>query len=389
MNNNHNLDLANIPQELKVILQLLRTRNVYEELFSNLDWELFMQLVIHHRIYPILYPILKECNKGLIPKQVIEQQFFLFKQNTYKMLFLTGEMEKVSRLFTEDKIHLLFLKGPIIAHELYGDVSLRTSSDLDFLIPIEHLDKAEKILVNLGYEKDDYFKSVLNDWKWRHHHVTYFHPQKKLKLEIHWRLHPGPGVEPKFQDLWNRKMKSKLTSYPVYFLGREDLFLFLASHGARHGWSRIRWLFDIHKLSEQSVDWIKVDKLLRKYQSYHAGAQALILSSELFHTEIKEPMKPLVENNHARALAQDAIFYLEKMVNLHTDPVPEEVFSYHSRHLFSFMTKRQKLMYFLSIVHPFAEDAEAFPLPQKLHFLYFPLRPFIVFLRRKRKHALT
>ena len=82
----------------------------------------------------------------------------------------------------------------MIAHDLYGDISLRTSSDLDFLIPINELEKAEEIIENLGYEKDDYFTSVLNDWKWRHHHVTYFHPQKRMKLEIHWKLNPGPGV---------------------------------------------------------------------------------------------------------------------------------------------------------------------------------------------------
>ena len=39
--------------------------------------------------------------------------------------------------------------------------------------------------------KDDYIQTVLNDWKWRHHHVTYFHPEKEIKLEIHWRLNPA------------------------------------------------------------------------------------------------------------------------------------------------------------------------------------------------------
>ena len=106
--------------------------------------------------------------------------------------------------------------------------------------------------------KDDYIVKVLNDWKWRHHHITYFHPQKKIKLEVHWRLNPGPGKEPCFNELWERKRISSLTSFPVYFLGREDLFLFLVSHGARHGWSRLRWLVDIHQLVKQELDWSKL-----------------------------------------------------------------------------------------------------------------------------------
>ena len=79
---------------------------------------------------------------------------------------------------------LLVLKGPVLAVDLYGDVSLRTSGDLDILIPINDLDKAENFLLKLGYEKDDYIQTVLNDWKWRHHHVTYFHPQKGIKLKF-------------------------------------------------------------------------------------------------------------------------------------------------------------------------------------------------------------
>ena len=52
-----------------------------------------------------------------------------------------------------------------------------------------------------------------------------------------------------------RKRISSLTSYPIYFLGREDLFLFLVSHGARHGWSRLRWLTDIDRLLKQELNW--------------------------------------------------------------------------------------------------------------------------------------
>ena len=46
----------------------------------------------------------------------------------------------------------------------------------------------------------------------------------------------------------NEKEKVLLQIIHVYILGREDLFLFLVSHGARHGWSRLRWLIDIHQI---------------------------------------------------------------------------------------------------------------------------------------------
>src|SRR5690625_6360136 len=80
---------------------------------------------------------------------------------------------------------------------------------------------AEEILCKAGYEKNDYIKTMLNDWKWRHHHVAYVHPVKKVKLEVHWRLNPGPGKEPTFNNLWKRKSQNSLTNSVIYTLGKE------------------------------------------------------------------------------------------------------------------------------------------------------------------------
>ena len=62
------------------------------------------------------------------------------------MLYLSGEMEILSGLFFNKNIKSLYLKGPALAHDLYGDVSLRTSSDLDLLISINDLDLVEDLL---------------------------------------------------------------------------------------------------------------------------------------------------------------------------------------------------------------------------------------------------
>ncbi|WP_191565593.1 nucleotidyltransferase family protein [Metabacillus idriensis] len=389
-----NLDLAKVPRELKLIFELLKKNNQDNikakslEIFAEIDWAMFLEQSKHHRIYPVLYTKIKNKYEGFIPANVMKILSLEYKRNTFIMLHLSAEMERVSEIFTEEKIRLLFLKGPVIAHNLYGDISLRTSSDLDFLIPLEELEKAESILVRQGYEKDDYIKTVLNDWKWRHHHVTYFHPEKRIKLEIHWRLNPGPGAEPSFNELWERKRKSEFTTYPVYFLGTEDLFLFLVSHGARHGWSRLRWLLDILQLTDQEIDWKTTIKLLKRYHFINTGAQALLLTTELLNSEITDEIKPILRKKKSIDLAQEAIFYFERMVNLHEDPIQEDIARFHERHLFSLKTVSQRLLFILSFLYPYPEDAEILPLPKQLHFLYFPIRPFTWAWRKTRRHAL-
>ncbi|MDA1778502.1 nucleotidyltransferase family protein [Bacillus cereus group sp. BY9-3LC] len=395
MNNSYGLDLNGVAKELKLQLEILKNGNdtelqeINKECFENIDWDRFLELTIHHRVYAFIYPKMKEMDKKLVPERIIQILHQYFKMNTFQMLHLSAEMELVNKLFTENEIRALFLKGPLLAHDLYGDISLRTSSDLDILIPIHQLKKAEKILLEQGYVKDGDIQTILNDWKWRHHHMEFFHPQKQIKIEIHWRLHPGPGKEPRFEELWERKRTSTLTSYPIYLLGSEDLFLFLISHGARHGWSRLRWLLDINQMVKQGLDWKEVYKLFTTYQCGHVGGQALILATELLNATISEEMKVLADQRRSRKLAQDALFYIRKMINLHTDPVPDEVSAYHSRHLFSLMSNQQKILFIISYFYPYPIDAKTLPLPKYLHFLYFPLRPILCTWRKARKHVLS
>ncbi|PEB52126.1 Renal dipeptidase [Bacillus pseudomycoides] len=393
MGNDFSLNLEFMSKELKLIFEILKLQDDdiipahSHEWFTDIDWNVFLELTMHHRVYPLIYRKLKEVDEKLIPSHVVQNLYVTFKKNTFQMLHLSAEMEQVSKLFNVNEIRTLFLKGPVLSQDLYGDISLRTSCDLDILIPISNLEKAEKLLLEQGYVKDDYIQTILNDWKWRHHHITFFHPTKRIKLELHWRLNPGPGKEPGFEELWDRKRKSTLMDDSVYMLGSEDLFLFLASHGARHGWSRLRWLVDIKQIVNQDLKWDEINKLLRKYQMLHLGGQALILASQLLHTSLNERMVGLLANKCSKQLAKEALFYFKQMINLHTDPVPKEVATYHSRHLFSLMSNQQKIVFIMSQLYPYPIDAKTLPLPKSLHFLYFPLRPFLCLWRKTRKIA--
>ncbi len=393
MDNDFGLDVELFPKELTLLLSLMRMEqgkgvpSNNKEWLNDIDWGLFLQLARHHRIYPVLYTNIKKVDGAGIPLHVIQTLHKEYQSNIFQMLYISAEMEHICKQFSEHHIRTLLLKGPVLAADLYGELALRTCGDLDILTPINDLDRAEELLEKLGYVKDDYIETILDDWKWRHHHITFFHPHKRIKLEIHWRLSPGPGKEPSFNELWERRRISTLTGHPVYFLGSEDLFLFLVTHGARHGWSRLRWLTDIDQITQKRLDWNKINMLLHEYQYLHLGGQALILASRLLHTPISKEMEALTAVKRSNRLAQDALFYIKQMVNLHTDPVPEDVAKYHKRHLFALMSKQQKFLFIASFLYPYPKDAETLPLPANLHFLYFPLRPFLWVWRKARKHA--
>lgn len=391
MNNDASIHMGEFSQEMRLLLALLEMGDEAQltfeqwDLLQEADWHGFIELTRHHRVFPTICRKLQELKTTRIPTFVMGLFNRDYYRNTLQMLSLSGEMESLSNRFTEEDIRTLFLKGPVIAADLYGDVSLRTSCDLDLLVPMNRLEKSERILKDLGYVKDDYISTVLNDWKWRHHHLTFHHPVKGIKVEVHWRLNPSPSKEPSFEELWSRKRRSALINRPIYYLGREDLFLFLVSHGARHGWSRLRWLLDIKQLINQRIEWPILIQLLKKHQYSHIGGQALFLAARLLGAPLHEDMRPLLSSRKAEWLAEDTMFYLQRMVNLHTPPVPKDVAHYHKHYLFGLLTTRQKVLYIASFLYPYPEDAKTLPLPKKLHFLYFPLRPLLWAWRKTRR----
>lgn len=382
-----NLNVESVPRELFFLLELLKEEQSSHIVdMQMIDWSHFLDLALHHRLYPLLHQKIKEMD--FIPSEVKKQLANYYRKNTFQMLKLSAEMSWVNATFKESDIPIIFLKGPNLAHDLYGDLSLRTCSDLDVLIPISQLKKAEELLSLHGYIKDDYIETILGDWSWRHHHITFFHKEKGVKLEIHWRLNPGPAFEPSFDQLWKHKRMSELLKEPLYILGREDLFFFLVTHGARHGWSRLRWLCDIQQMLKADLNWREVMKKMKKYHVEKVGGQAFLLAEGLLDSQLPKYANRITDNKSMK-LAQEAIFYLENMVNLHTDPVPKYVSKYHGRHLFSMMSPQQKCLSLISWLFPYPEDAETLPLPKVLHFLYFPLRPILWVWRKIRRNIVS
>lgn len=391
MNEDFQLDLSSFPVELTALLSIISEKEdsllvTHLRRFSDINWGQFIRLVMHHRLYPIVYLKLKKLDG--VPSHVIQALHREYQINTFQMLQLSGEMEQVCKWLSQHNVRALLLKGPVLAADLYGDISLRASRDLDMLIPVDDLDKVDELLVRLGYESDHFTPTILNEWKWRQYHRTYYHASRKITIEIHWRLSHGPSKEPTFQSLWDRRRTSPLTSNPVFFLGREDLFLYLVCHGARHGWFRLRWLLDIHYFIRQKIDMDKLRSLMGEYQCPQLVGQTLLLASGLLNTPIPGDMEMLAYGKRSRRFAQHSLVYIQEIVDLHNNP-PERLDRLHQRYLFSIKTFQQKFLFIISFLYPYQEDALTLRLPKKLHVLYFPLRPFLWIWRKTKKYAVS
>jgi hypothetical protein len=386
-----NLDISRIPKELQLIIELIKVDRItiLEDslLFQNIDWDQFFDMAMHHRVYSMLYLKIKQHKRYPVPNYIIDLLAREYQKNTFQMLHLSAEMEYLSKMLFAENINHLYIKGPVLAKDLYGDISHRTSKDLDILVDINHLERIKELLLKEGYI-EDYQVSILNDWKWRVHHVSFYHSVKKINLEIHWMLHPAPMIEPHFNDLWERRRKSELTTSPVYHFGKEDLFLFLMVHGARHGWFRLRWLVDIYQIMRQELDWEKLNLIIKKYKYQRFVGQGLILANKIFGTKINGEAKLLIYNKSFNQLAKKALFFIENKVELDDSKSSKITRKYYKSYLYSIRNIKQRIILGLSMMYPSYSDYETLPLPKQVHFLYFLLRPFLVFWRNLKNREL-
>lgn len=375
------LDLSSFSKELHLVLAMLELSNRPERLErvariidSGVDWPLFLKLVEFHRVYPSVRQILQSTNRAIVPNQVSEGINRLYVSNTLQMLYLTAELDRINEVFGSNRVRALSLKGPALAHLLHGDISFRNSKDLDILVPLEDFEKAEALLLQSGYVRYGEGPRVLNEWKIKRRNDSYFHFEKGIQIELHWRLYANFGKEPSFDELWERRNRQQFSNYPVCTLGKEDLFFYLVAHGAKHAWFRLRWLVDIDRMLHLGMAWSRTEALFKTYHCRHLGGQALLLASGLLGSPVRE-MKSMMSKRHSRRLAQEALFFIK-------EPSAEGSSKEFNRYWYRLLSNRHKAAYVKRLLYPSYQDALTLPLPRKLHFLYFPLRPFLWVWRR-------
>ena len=362
--------------EFELLIKILNGSKVTfkNSLMERVNWNEFLRLAIYHKVYPQVYKGLSQQSFEYIPDFVRKELHQSFLLNTIRMLSLVNEIEQVTLLFMQYNIPSIMLKGPLLSHELYNDLSSRTSNDIDLLIELNDLDKVTQLLVSVGYKIKYQPPRLLKDWKVRNHHVEFFHEEKNCEIEVHWRLHPGPSKEPSFAELWEKKEQTTITSTPIYHLGKEHLLYYLLSHGARHGWFRIRWITDVLCLLKQSINFEREWVVLKENQSLILFYQFINLVEKLGLTD--SPPVTYKSKKKAKTLAEKAYVFIKEGINIDHPPTKDwDV--YAKRYLFQIKPFSQKCKFLIRKLYANSWDAEMLPLPQYLHFLYLPLRPII------------
>jgi hypothetical protein len=168
------------------------------------------------------------------------------------------ELARILQAFNHAGIPAMALKGPILSAEIYGDVGLRQSIDLDLAIKPYDTERVQACLKDLGYCLDAVLSSLTaRQWEkvmLMKDDLSFFHSEKGIEVEIHSRINRDSPEQNAAS--WARSNSSIWQGCSHNALNPIDQILYLCSHGGDHAWFRAKWLGDLARVhADTRADW--------------------------------------------------------------------------------------------------------------------------------------
>lgn len=237
------------------------------ELAANVNVENFQKEVVEHRVWGLVANNIQKLNLFADESSAVISK--MAKQQIFDSMKLSRELVKVDQKFSERGIRLLVMKGPILGNELYGDVTKRTSRDLDILVSLEDIDRAMDALSELGYQtgySNKYTPKQLECIYRQGHHFDFWDSEGR-EIELHWKISETMDIT--LEDLWENRRECAFAGGKIATLGNVEELMFLIHHGIGHGFHRMKWLIDI-------VEFIKQERVvLSEIIEYASNAKRL------------------------------------------------------------------------------------------------------------------
>ena len=198
------------------------------------------------------------------------------------------ELTRLSAAFAHRGIPALLLKGAAWAYSLYARPVLRPRDDTDVLVDQSSRDRADSLLLSLGYEPA--VENVMQLASGQRHYRRVDEQRVVHPLDLHWRV-TNPLVFADalpFERLWARSVAMPIPGART-LCDVDGLLLACLHRLAHHGnASELLWLMDIHLLASAitAEQWNEFTREAESGGLRGVCAQSLLSAVTCFGTEI-------------------------------------------------------------------------------------------------------
>ncbi|MGH7072693.1 MAG: nucleotidyltransferase domain-containing protein [Stellaceae bacterium] len=357
-----------------------RTETIQASAALVTDWNRFLRIVNCHRIAGLVHHALASSEID-VPSHVADGLALSAGQIARQNLAMAAESARLQEIFDDAQIPVVFVKGVSLAQLAYGSLSLKHGKDIDLLVTPSAILTSLRLLEQEGYALSH--PAAHLGQAQRNAVIRYakefglLRQRDNSEVELRWRLTDNPLL------LTGIDANSPTQEVPlgggcgVRTLRNGDLFAYICAHGARHAWSRLKWLVDLNAfIAGMSDD--DIERLYRNAAARGAGlcaGQALLLREALLGRS--PPPALAAELRHSRRIKRLVALGTDAMVGSDAETeIYDRPFATTRIALGGFGLGRGAKYYWRQCHVAFVnlEDVIGFRLPERLHFIYPVLR---------------
>lgn len=287
-----------------------------ETLATDVDWTRLVRLARFHRTQGLMWRCVSRL--GDVPADAAQALSEDATGIAVANLRATAECRSLLNAFNAAGLKLLFLKGQTLGALAYGDPSIKSAIDIDILVDPSDLPAAAKLLrsqeysliVPAGSTRD----GVLTAWHRRSKESVWVKDWQPIQLDLHTAVSDTPALIPALDVDASSQIVDVGGGIGLPTFATEELFAYLAAHGAWSCWYRLKWIADIAALLDTMRE-KDIEHLYRRASELGAGRaakQALLLADGLFGTLADTPAlhQQLQNDRAARKLYRRALHFV-------------------------------------------------------------------------------
>jgi hypothetical protein len=269
---------------ISILSAAIRGKKIENLKLANVNWLQVFEESQAHNITAVTYSTIKDLSEH---NTIDEELLYMWKNISIgcaiNQIRHIKQMSKVFKSFQEANIPVIALKG-LVVREHYPHPEFRSMSDADILVHREDVEKAEIVLMNLGYYKHSSIEI----------HSSFDH-KNYLSIDLHWTLVNELHIKTTTdfdKTLWENTMTVTMNALPILSLSLEyellHLILHIASHMIKSGFG-LRQLCDVVVFVEKekdNIDWNLFFEKAKTYKIEKLVMTIFILCQELFNMDL-------------------------------------------------------------------------------------------------------
>ena len=257
-------------REAELLLCCARTRmdesdgiRAGELLRRDLKWDYIVAAALQHRVATLLYWNLRTRSEN-VPRHVLDTLANWCQEMTERNELMAVELAELLRELQTGGVDAIPFKGPVLAIGAYGNLSLRTFSDLDLIVRRRDIAAATEVLLSRNYRPIG--RKIADAPGEGQPYRVFQRVDGKVKVDLQSSIEDANFSFSLDRAEWSRERES-VTYHQLTFptLAPDVTLLVLCVHGCKHLWERLIWIADVAEMvrSHPDLDWERLGKRAR------------------------------------------------------------------------------------------------------------------------------